>query len=153
MFPDNRTLMKALKVLLSSNNFYTAIYMCACKPKNEASITFALTTKASRNRTMLHKEFFFFSKMRESYQLVFSHSFNQGERSQAKCSFNIYGYPWTFLLNKGEINKRRKKYHTAFSFPTIIFKFSLEKCQPITNQNHILCYPNGKYTNAFKNKC
>lgn len=62
MFPDNRTLMKALKVLLSSNNFYTAIYMCAWKPKNEASITFALTTKASRNRTMLHKEFFFFQR-------------------------------------------------------------------------------------------
>ena len=48
MFPDNTALTKALKVLLSSNNFYTAIYMRAWKPKNEASITFATTTKADR---------------------------------------------------------------------------------------------------------
>ena len=60
MFPDNTALMKALKVLLSSNNFYIAIYMCAWKPKSEASITFAPTTKASRNRTIVHKESFFF---------------------------------------------------------------------------------------------
>jgi len=64
MFPDNIALTKALKVLLSSNDFYTAIYMCAWKPKNEASITFAMTTKASRNRTMFHKEFFVFQRCR-----------------------------------------------------------------------------------------
>lgn len=83
-------------------------------------------------------------KMLESFYLLFSHSSNQGERSQAKCRHIItwssrlsYYVKVKLIKKKKKIlkkeKKRKKKYHTAFSFPTIIFQFSLEKCQPITN--------------------
>lgn len=112
MFPDKTALIKALKVLLSSNyNFYTAIYVCAWKPKNEVSITFASTPNASRNRTTFHKEFFFFFfKMLGSCYLVFSHSSNQGERSQAKNAIlTCTVVPRLSYYTKGKLIKDKKE--------------------------------------------
>ena len=72
--------------------------------------------------------------MLESCYLVFSHSSKQGERSHAKRSFKLLAILRLSYYIKGKLIKEEKeKYHTAFSFPTIIFQFSLEKCQPITN--------------------
>lgn len=65
--------------------------------------------------------------MLESFYLLFSHSSNQGERSQAKGRLNIYGHLQTFLLHKGEINKRRKKeipHHIFFPHHNISIFFS-----------------------------
>lgn len=51
----------------------------------------------------------FFFKMLEFCYLVFSHSSNQNAGSGTTICLNIHGHPQTFLLYKGEINKRRKK--------------------------------------------
>lgn len=137
MFPGKTALINALKVLLSSNyNFYTAIYMCVLgSQKMKLQLLLHLPLKQAETGQPSVNNFFL--KMLEFCYFVFSQSSNQGERSQAKGRLNRHGHPQTFLLYKGEINKRRKKkkkkYHTAFSFPTIIFQFSLQKCQPITN--------------------
>lgn len=163
MFPHKiaLALTHSFKVLLSCNyNSYTATYICVLgSQKNKASITFALTTKASRNRTTLCQEFFFYYNPEIIVNILLSLSFIRkkkrknflkrcwnhfiycfltapikvkGARQKAGLTYMVI--PRLSYYIKGKlIKEEKKKYHTAFSFLTIIFQFSLAKYQPITN--------------------
>lgn len=164
MFPHKTALalINSFKVLLSCNyNFYTATYICVLgSQKNKASITFALTTKASRNRTTLCQEYFFITTQKSPlltfYCLCLSYAKRKeriflkrcwnhficcfltapikvkGARQKAGLTYMVISRLSYYIKGK-LIKEEKKKYHTTFSFLTIIFQFSLAKYQPITN--------------------
>lgn len=112
--------------------------MCVLEGKRKASITLDLPLKQTETgKTTFHKDRGGRKKDIGPLDLMCSHSSNGGERTRQNAGWTYMAIPRLSYYIKGKLIKKKRKekekYHTAFSFPTIIFQFSVEKCQPITN--------------------